>query len=233
MDAVVAGATAGILGEVMVYRLNPEVSQTAVSILTGAVMWASWGALGFGLPLFLVAVVVRRIARRRGGWSVPALVGVAYLVAGIMSKVNADLHEHLLSPSARLVMRQDAVAWGGGALIALLGGVLVWRRGATPRLRYGFALVLMVLPLVRFLTVSTPPDFPLEVATRAIGEPERRLVVVMRLVLGCSIAEIAAQTEMKPNTVRDRLAKGRAQLREGFFADPVLNELAEDMGARR
>ena len=178
LDAAVAGATAGILGEVMVYRLNPEVSQTAVSILIGAVMWASWGALGFGLPLFLVAVVVRQIARRREGWSVPALVGLAYVVASIMSKANADLHEHLLSPSAQLVMRQDAVAWGIGALVALLGGAAVRRRGATPRLRYGFALLLMVLPLVRFLMVSTPPDFPLDVATRAIGEPERRLVVV-------------------------------------------------------
>ncbi len=63
--------------------------------------------------------------------------------------------------------------------------------------------------------------------------PDRRLVVVLRLVLGCSIAEIAAQTEMKPNTVRGRLAVGRAQLREAFFADPVLASLAEDMGARK
>ncbi len=178
LDAAVAGATAGILAEVIVYRLNPEVSQTAASILIGAVMWASWGAVGFGLPLFLVAVVLRQIVRRRGNWSVPALVGLAYLVASVMSKVNADLHERLLEPSAQLVMRQDAVAWGGGAVIALLGGALVRRRGSTPHLRYGFALLLMVLPLVRFLMVSTPPDFPLEVATRAIGVPERRLVVV-------------------------------------------------------
>ncbi len=178
LDAAVAGATAGILAEVMVYRLNPEVSQTAVSILIGAVMWATWGALGFGLPLFVVAVVVRQVFRRRGGWSVPALVGLAYLVAGVMSKVNADLHEHLLTPSGQLVMRQDAVAWGGGALIALLGGALVRRRGSAVHLRYGFAVLLMVLPLVRFLMVSTPPDFPLEVGVRGIGVPERRLVVV-------------------------------------------------------
>ena len=61
--------------------------------------------------------------------------------------------------------------------------------------------------------------------------PERRLVVVLRLVLGCSINEIAAQTAMKPNTVRDRLKVGRAQLREAFFDDPVLAVLAEDIGA--
>lgn len=178
LDAGVAGATAGVLAEVMVYRLNPEVSQTAASIIVGATMWATWGAVGFGLPLFVVAVVVRQILRRRGGWSVPALVGLAYLVAGVMSKLNADLHEHLLSPSGQLVMRQDAVAWGGGALIALLGGYLVRRRGSAPRLRYGFAVLLMVLPLVRFLMVSTPPDFPLEVDVRAIGVPGRRSVVV-------------------------------------------------------
>jgi len=178
VDAAVAGATAGILAEVMVLRLNPEVIPAAGSILIGAFMWATWGALGFGLPFLMVAALVRRILGQRGGWSLPELVAVSYLLASVMSKVNADLHEFLLSPSAQLVMRQDAVAWGGGVLVALLGGALVRGRGSAVRLRYLFAVVLMALPLVRFLLVDTPPGFPLEVETRPIGTPERRLVVV-------------------------------------------------------
>ncbi len=63
--------------------------------------------------------------------------------------------------------------------------------------------------------------------------PERRLVVVLKLVLGCSIAEIAEQTEMKPNTVRDRLKKGRAELRAAFDGDEVLLALAREIGAKR
>ncbi|MDJ0763302.1 MAG: sigma-70 family RNA polymerase sigma factor [Myxococcota bacterium] len=63
--------------------------------------------------------------------------------------------------------------------------------------------------------------------------PERRLVVVLRHVLGYSIAEIASKTEMNPHTVRDRLKKGRAQLREAFFADKVLTALAKEIGATK
>jgi hypothetical protein len=75
-------------------------------------------------------------------------------------------------------MRQDAVAWAVGVLVTMLGGALVRRRGSAVRLRYLFAVVLMVLPLIRFLVVDTPPDFPLEVETRAIGMPRDQLLVV-------------------------------------------------------
>ena len=81
LDAAVAGATAGILAEVMVFRLNPEVAPAAGSILVGALMWATWGMLGFGLPFLAVAALVRGILKRRGGWAVPELVAVSYLVA--------------------------------------------------------------------------------------------------------------------------------------------------------
>ncbi len=55
--------------------------------------------------------------------------------------------------------------------------------------------------------------------------PERRLVVTMRLLLGHSIAEISEITNMKFNTVRDRLRVGRKQLRGKILRDPVLKEL--------
>ena len=103
---------------------------------------------------------------------------MAYLMAGVVSNLNGGLHEHLLSPSAQRVMQQDAVAWGAGVLLALLGGNLVRRRGSAPGLRYGFAVALMLLPLVRLLSQSTPPGVPLQVAARPIGVPEHRLVVV-------------------------------------------------------
>ena len=178
LDAAVAGAAAGILAEVLVYRLNPEVTQAPGPILAGVPLWASWGALGFGLPLLLAAAVVRRLLHRGGGWWVPELAAMAYLVAAVMSNVNSGLHEYLLSPSAQRVMQQDAVTWGVGGLLILVGGHLVRRWGAAPGLRYGFAVVILVLPLVRLLSQSTPPGVPLQVEAEPIGIPDRRLVVI-------------------------------------------------------
>jgi len=48
---------------------------------------------------------------------------------------------------------------------------------------------------------------------------QRRLVLVMRHVLGYSIAEISELTEAPVNTVRDRLLQARAQLRRAIRRD--------------
>ena len=57
--------------------------------------------------------------------------------------------------------------------------------------------------------------------------PERREVVTLRLVLGHSIEEISELTGAKINTVRDRLAVARRQLRSKIARDPVLREAKE------
>ncbi len=54
--------------------------------------------------------------------------------------------------------------------------------------------------------------------------PERRAVVVLQLIYGHSIAEIADITDTKPNTVRDRLRLGRKQLRKTLARDPLFRE---------
>lgn len=178
IDAAVAGGAAGILAEVMVYRLNPEVTQAPGPILVGVPLWATWGAIGFGLPLLLAAALVRRLLPRKVDWWLPEMTAVAYLVAAMMSNLNSGLHEFLLSPSAQRVMQQDAAVWVGGVLLAVLVGSFVRRRGRGPGVRYGVAAVLVLLPLVRLLFQTTPPGAPLQVEARPIGVLERRLVVV-------------------------------------------------------
>ena len=178
IDAAAAGAAAGVLAEVMVFRLNPEVPQHATAVLIGAPLWATWGAIGFGLPLLALGAGVRAVRRRRGGWLAPELTAVAYLVAAVMCSVNADLHEFLLSADALRVLAQDGVAWAVGLALALLGGAAVRRAGAPTRLRVAFAVVVIWLPLARMLLQPTPPGFPLEVAARPIGAPTQRLLVV-------------------------------------------------------
>jgi RNA polymerase sigma-70 factor (ECF subfamily) len=61
---------------------------------------------------------------------------------------------------------------------------------------------------------------------RLIGtiSSERRTCVVLRLVYGYSIDEIAAMTDAPRNTVRDRLKRGRKQLKEKVCRDALLKE---------
>lgn len=61
--------------------------------------------------------------------------------------------------------------------------------------------------------------------------PERRAVVMLQLVYGHSIAEIAEITASKPNTVRDRLRLGRKQLRKVLARDPLFKEWMNEGGS--
>ena len=62
--------------------------------------------------------------------------------------------------------------------------------------------------------------------------PERRQVLTLRLVLGYSIEEISAITGWKINTVRDRLAVARRQLRPRIMRDPVLRDFRAPVSAQ-
>jgi len=53
---------------------------------------------------------------------------------------------------------------------------------------------------------------------------DRRTCVVLRLVHGYSIDEIAAMTDAPRNTVRDRLKRGRKQLKEKVRKDALLRD---------
>jgi RNA polymerase sigma-70 factor (ECF subfamily) len=59
--------------------------------------------------------------------------------------------------------------------------------------------------------------------------PERRAVLVFKIVLGCSIKEIAALTEAPVNTVKDRLRVGRMELHDLLAKDPVFSRYADEV----
>lgn len=178
LQAATAGAAAGMLAEVMVFRLNPEVPQAPASLLIGAPLWATWGAVGFGLSLLLLDALVGVLRRHRHDWRLPELTAVAYFVAAVMCQVNARLHDYLLSETALRVLDQDAIAWLIGATLVLVAGAVVRRAREPARLRVAFAVVVVVLPLLRVLLQPTPPGAPLEVEATPIGSPQRPLVVV-------------------------------------------------------
>ncbi len=178
IHGLTAGAVGGVLAEAMVMRLNPEVAQSATAIAIGVVAWASWGALLAGVPLVVLQLGLRRLRRRPSGWPAPTLIALIYLVAAVLGAANADIHEHLLSATARRVVIQDAVAWFLGAALALVAGSILRRHGAGRRWRVAFAVVMLLLPAARLVIRPTTAAAPLAVPLEPIGVPKRPLLVV-------------------------------------------------------
>jgi len=176
--ALVAGAVTGVLAEVLVMRLNPEVTQTVGDVLVAVPLWATWGLIGGGLPLLAVLAIARRLRRGVGQWPAPELSAFVYLIAAVMSWVNADLHGELLPEAGHRILRQDVVAWLICVLLALAAGALVRRAGARTGLRVGFAVLMLMLPVLRLVWQPTPQRMPVEVVARPLGEPVRPLLVV-------------------------------------------------------
>ncbi len=70
----------------------------------------------------------------------------------------------------------------------------------------------------------------IDVATRlrrALGElpEERRLTLILRVVMGHSVPEVAELTEVGIHTVRARIRQGLKDLRQSLSADPATVEL--------
>ncbi len=178
IDAMTAGAAAGLVAEALVLRMNPEVTQEMRGVILGMPLWASWGMLMLGVPLLIGLAVLQRIRRHEDRWLAPELTAVVFVLASILSAVNAKFHVHLLQGSAHRVLVQDAVAWSLAALLALAGGWAVRRAGGSDKLRLVFVVFVLVLPVLRVVGVPTPPRQFLEVSARPLGTPTRPLLVI-------------------------------------------------------
>ena len=178
VDALGAGAAAGLVAEALVLRMNPEVVQTVHGVLVGMPLWASWGMLMVGVPLLIGLAVLERLRPRSDRWAAPELFALVFAAAAILSTVNAKLHTRLLARSAHRVLLQDAVAWSVAILIVLIGGAAVRRLGGGRRARIIFSVVMLILPMTRMTWAPTPLGQYLEVAARPLGEPARRLLVI-------------------------------------------------------
>ena len=178
IDALTAGAIAGLAAELLVLRVNPEVTQTLRGVIIGMPLWASWGMLMVGIPLLAALALIQRVRRRPDLWSAPELSALIFLVAAILSAVNARLHARLVPGSAHRVIVQDAVAWIVAGLLALGFGVLVRRYADTRRYRVAFSIAMVMLPVLRMASMPTPTREYLEVDAIPLGVPQRPLLVV-------------------------------------------------------
>ncbi len=232
VDAILAGTLIGLLGEVMVLRLNPEVAQNPSTVLLGVPLWMSWGASAAGLPILLMVILALRLRSRRNRladhWWAPQLAALAYLLAAVLGHVNARLHPEFLSASGHRILWQDSVAWLGSAILALMVGAGV-RWLDTPRwARVAFACLIMVPPVARVLKSPTAPPQSLEVAVHPLGTPARRVVVVglegfdSRVFLG----RVAGARDSTMTRLDDRGAWGRYRPYRPFLRASLWTSLA-------
>ena len=178
IDGLSAGAIAGLAAELLVLRVNPEVTQTLRGVFIGMPLWASWGMLMVGVPLIAAIALIQHLRRRPDLWLAPELSASIFLVAAVLSAVNARLHVRLVPGSAHRVIIQDAVAWIVACLLALGCGALVRRYAYERRYRVAFAIVMVMLPVVRMASMPTPTRQYLEVEAIPLGIPQRPLLVV-------------------------------------------------------
>jgi len=176
--AAAAGATTGVLAELLVFRLNPAITQSPWKAIIGAPLFATWGALGAGVPLFGLLYILQRVRRRETEWPAPELTAVAFLIGLVMYQVNANVHRELLSGSEYRVLKQDATAWGICVVLALVIGTAIRRRSALRPARVVFVAAMMLLPVARMIWQPTTARFPLEVTARPLADPDRKLLVV-------------------------------------------------------
>lgn len=212
IDALGAGAVAGLVAEVLVLRTNPEVTQTMRGVLVGLPLWASWGMLMVGVPLLIGLAVFERFRPKEDRWLAPELFATVYFIAAVLTAVNAKLHALLLSGPAHRVLVQDSVGWGLAAVLAIAAAGAVRRFGSGRGWRVAFSIVMIALPVARLMTAPTPPRQYLEVEPQPLGEPDRQLLVVGLEGLDTKVLLADAASSSYPNLARLREEGARAQL---------------------
>jgi len=212
VDALGAGATAGLVAEVLVLRMNPEVTQEVRGVLVGMPLWASWGMLMAGVPLLIGLAILERFRPAADRWLAPALSAMVFLIAAVLTGVNAKLHALLLSGPAHRVLVQDSVAWSIAVLLAVAAGGLIRRFGNSRGWQVAFSIVIVALPVVRVLTAPTPQRQYLQVTAQPLGEPKRRLLVIGLEGLDAKVLLADAASASYRNLARLREEGARAPI---------------------
>lgn len=122
---------------------------------------------------------------------------------------------------------------GYGRVIAVRTAIAVRKRGRVHNARHDASADADAMP-----TMQASPGEDISAHRRKnlirglLDElpPEQGEALAMRVVLGCSLEEIALESGVPVNTVRSRLRLGKERLRARIEADPVLLESLEVSG---
>lgn len=180
IQAVIGGACAGALVEVLNLRLNPDAVHGVGPLILGWLLWMAWGALVVGLPFLVLRLLVRFFFRDpiTVSWRLPEILTGVYLVATVLSRVNADMLPQFLSGSGHRTLGQDAVAWLICSLLALGCGYWLNRKKKHPAWRLAYVAVFLLLPLVRLIEQPPVASDQQRLPAAPLGCPARPLVVI-------------------------------------------------------
>jgi len=212
VDALGVGAATGLIAEVLVLRTNPEVTQTMRGVLVGMPLWASWGMLMVGVPLLIGLAILEKLRPKTDRWLAPELFTTVFVIAAVLTAVNAKLHALLLSGPAHRVLVQDSVAWGIAVILTVAAAAAVRRFGSGQRWRVAFSIVMVALPAVRITTFPTPSRQYLEVEPQPLGEPNRQLLVIGLEGLDAKVLLADAASASYPHLARLREEGVRAPI---------------------
>ncbi len=213
LDALGAGAAAGLVAETLVLRMNPEVAQTLRGVVIGMPVWVTWGMLMAGVPLLMLLALLQWVRPRPERWTAPELFAGIFALAAVLSLVNAEFHAYLMPGSAYRTLFQDAVSWAIALLLAVGGGVLVRRFGSRRRHQIAYSFLILMLPILRVVWVPTPERQFLDVAARPLGPPSHRLLVIGLEGLDSKVLLADTAGSNLPTFTRLREEGGRAVLR--------------------
>jgi hypothetical protein len=212
VDALGVGAATGLVAEVLVLRMNPEVTQTMRGVLVGMPLWASWGMLMVGVPLLIGLAALEKFHPKEDRWLAPRLFIAVFGIATVLAAVNAKLHALLLSGPAHRVLIQDSVGWGIAVFLAVAAAAAVRRFDGGQRWQVAFSIVMVAMPVVRIMTSPTPPRQYLEVEALPLGEPSRPLLVIGLEGLDAKVLLADAASASYPQLARLREEGVRAPI---------------------
>jgi hypothetical protein len=181
LQALIGGTTAGVLLEVLVLRLNPEIPVELGPLLLGHLLWMSWGGLAIGTPLLAIwglARIFRPVGKEVPTWRVPEVIALIYGIGAVLTRVNANIHQVFLSGTGHRTLGQDAVGWLIGGLLAMAAGMALRKKSKRIIWRWLFVIFFLILPLVRLLGRPSPQSIHLQVEPQPLGCPARPLVVI-------------------------------------------------------
>ena len=178
-QSLLAGGVGGLLLLVLLLRLNPEAPPHPGGLVQAAAVWWVWGAATVGLSLAGIILGAGLWARgvRKWRWFFPQASALLFILAAVLSRVNADLHLVFLSGSGHRTLGQDAVVWFGMGLLIL--AAVRWvpaLRGAKGRVV--MVVVVTLLPPLRLVWQPVKVRLERSLVARPLGVPTRPVVVV-------------------------------------------------------
>jgi len=162
----------------------------------------------------------------------PRLVAIVRAVLGASHPDVDDAAQHALIGFVQALpaYRGDCDPVGYGRIIAVRAAIAIRKRARTRQQRVEDDAETDALPEQRVSMTEVSDGMRRKEALRTLLDelpPEQAETIALRIVLGCSLEEVATQTGAPLNTVRTRVRLAKERLKKRIESDPALASLLE------